>query len=802
MATDRKKPRKWEQIARLYEMEELIQTRTRQISARMQKIDMRMMRVLLKSERLAALIDDADITKKDVFHELDHLENKMRKKFGHGPKIPEQKKGRAANGAPHASRGGLTGGKGEEEEEEEEVPALLIAKYRQLQVDMNLEVADQGTCLLQLDGIHTRILHLKDMGRGGDDDDDAAGRREDAGVQAFQNHHQLHRALDHMSGIAQKQKATIRRRLKYHQAVARTEWRMHHVMQEIRTLQAELLHTENTADALELSDNSGNLGGKMGLAKREVTLQSLKALPEMGLRNLFKRFALRVPDDGLQGYHRMLHVLASKMYDDEIETMRERAKQLRKTIGITGTTDAQDCHEFVLDNIDDNEDDDGGHPMFSAAKADSRKGLRGTFLVLHDELRKARREVAECRAIEHGCSLEWVTFHQNLRLHEAYSQRLEQRIAMEPAMREEMAETLELAEQTVVDCKETLDVLTRAAAVQAREIKMVQNEVAGYCGGLEYKVSSCHLQLQHISNMFADIQRQAALYQGMELKKVNECLREFVLKLIKPLAVRIQAVLQHTRKFKTFVDCGGDRSMEPPVLLEPPAHMKKIATDLLQVLKQEMGELIKAAQDPKESVAKLSQLSRSLHRLQHELGYQDFHSYCMRIASKATPPSELTPAAAPIRYILGTTPLAPKVKGLKTPRLAKLAYNKEKLAREKTEAAAASSAYLDPNGLTFRTFKETLSNLGIVPWKISTENLQQIFAEVVPPYAVLLKARAHRGIQAMDPFQEVDRVDLRSMYNSIFYSKARANRGIRVMEPFQTVDIYYCDVYIRITCIS
>lgn len=248
------------------------------------------------------------------------------------------------------------------------------------------------------------------------------------------------------------------------------------------------------------------------------------------------------------------------------------------------------------------------------------------------------------------------------------------------------------------------------------------------------------------------VHEQLAVYNGCELETTTSIVRQLRGGDPKSLSSKtivhlIQTSITHAEQFLLYVQSGG-LSAEP-IAPEPDQEMRKFIQEQLGLLRQQRGDVERELKLPQESVRKVSLLHRSLHRLQHEMVYDDFHSFCMRIAAKAHPPRPSTIHEQP-RPVFAT-PLLSVPRAVKSAFLVKTAERHAKAA-----AARASTAPLpgDAGDLTSSGFKDVLAQLGLLPWKISAAGAEQVFLEFVPAYAQVVKFRGRWGIENMAPFEE------------------------------------------------
>jgi len=78
--------------------------------------------------------------------------------------------------------------------------------------------------------------------------------------------------------------------------------------------------------------------------------------------------------------------------------MRDKAKEVRKILGVTASANAAECAMFALSDEDADDDPADTHPLMKSA-TQVRKGLRGTYLVVYDELRVAQVWVYVCLCV-------------------------------------------------------------------------------------------------------------------------------------------------------------------------------------------------------------------------------------------------------------------------------------------------------------------------------------------------------------------------------------------------------------------
>ena len=74
------------------------------------------------------------------------------------------------------------------------------------------------------------------------------------------------------------------------------------------------------------------------------------------------------------------------MFHELYAQMRDKAKEVRKILGVTASANAAECAMFAVSDEDPDDDPSDAHPLMKSAMQ-VRKGLRGSYLVMGDELR-------------------------------------------------------------------------------------------------------------------------------------------------------------------------------------------------------------------------------------------------------------------------------------------------------------------------------------------------------------------------------------------------------------------------------
>jgi hypothetical protein len=582
------------------------------------------------------------------------------------------------------------------------VPLQVLHKYRQLMVDLNLEVADEGTCQLQLAAVQRQLEVLRGEASG---DGGADALR----AEAFADAEELHQALLHQAQVASRHKSSIRRRALFQQAAARKQQEKLKVLEEIKARKRELMQLEADADAVqgldaEDGDDAGSGGGQGASTSGEVlrvAVQRKQAdllnMPAPALDSLCKRLGVRVPDAKDE---RARRVMAEKLVAQDAIHMRDAAKELRKVIGIPVGGRPENCDEFVLDDI---EDGDEVHPSMAGP---AHKGLRGRYLGLHEELHGVRRELQQLHHQETGYRLEYLTFHRSLRSREAISRRRLPKHAMESDERRALREMLEAAREAVPERLQHLVTLKDEAAKEAREIKEIEIQVTRFSRSVEYQGSALRLRLQNVARHVTTLRVELGENPGVELRGVKMAVPQ-VLRLLTVLSSGVHDILQHAQSFLTYVKSGGEMSgMAVP---EAPELDPSIGTDLRELdisLAEEQNTLNRLLSEPLNNVRKVSMLQRSLHRLQHEISYEDYHNFCTRIAGKAIAPSR-TPTIAETsrsKSILDSYTCS-AVRLPKAPpsvASAQAAQRRAKVASKKAARLADEAASSNPSGLSVR----------------------------------------------------------------------------------------------------
>ena len=630
LAADAKLPGKAAEIARLKMEEGKIRKKLAGVVARRERLSIRLMNLTMKSDRLAQVVEHVENNPgTDIFVALDHLERQAHDASRGGKGGRKNARGQRRGdkkGKKPSERVGMEEGD-EEEEDVGTVPLTLIAKYRQWTVDLNFEIADNGACELLLDEIQLGLDRLRSSGGETDEDQEASG--ED--IVAFRDRHQLHRALAHMAEIATKHKAAIRRRLRFQQAVWRKEASKSKVLAEIQSLKRELLQLEEGRAALDAIPSegqwSGVKGGAAGEARRKAVLESLSSMPEPGLRVLCKHHSLRLPTKG-DSFVPTFPDLVSKMFEEELKGMGDKCKELRRAIGITGSAAAGDCDRFELDDVDTNDFGDQ-HPLLQAG-APPKHGLRARYLALHDEMLQAEREARNQREAETGYRLEWITYHQSLRMRESQSRKRQPLLAMAAARREALRDAFVTAKETVDESKQNLKNLKDEAAKQAKAIKEVEIEAMRYAKSSQHQLSSLRIKLQNIMREVDDVHKHLAVFPGIELGTTTACVRQLRGGDPKSLSTKnifqlIQKSIGYSEQFLQHVQDGG-LSAEP-VAPELDKEMQAFIKELMQMLLQEKADVVKELNLPQQAVRKVSLLHRSLHRLQHEVKHNCMHGH-------------------------------------------------------------------------------------------------------------------------------------------------------------------------------
>jgi hypothetical protein len=345
------------------------------------------------------------------------------------------------------------------------------------------------------------------------------------------------------------------------------------------------------------------------------------------------------------------------------------------------------------------------------------------------------------------------------------------------------------ATETLEECKQKLKTLKNAAAKRAKAIKDTEIEAVRHARSSQYQLSSLRMKLQNIMLEIDAVHKQLAVYPGCELETTTSIVRQLRGGDPKSLSSKtifhlIQTSIIYAEQFLQYVQNGG-LSAEP-IAPEPDQEMRRSIQEQLGLLRQQRGDVVRELELPQESVRKVSLLHRSLHRLQHEMVYDDFHSFCMRIAAKAHPARPSTIHEQP-RSIFAT-PL------LSLPRAGKHAFLVKTAERHaKAAAARASAAPLpgDAGDLTSSGFKDLLAQLGLLPWKISAAGAEQVFLEFVPAYAQVVKFRGRRGIENMTPFEEPPPSEPRAPKSVISQMVVRAKEfanHYKVVDPRQARD--------------